>query len=221
MMQPTFEAFRAHAHQEAPRECCGLIVANEYRPCRNIATSDHFEIHPEDVIAAEQAGEVQAVCHSHPDSSPEPSGWDMEACAQDDVPWFILGANDSMQRIDPQPIPLLGRRFQYGWTDCYSLVRDRFALDGIVLPDFPRRVRFWEQNESPYLDHFAECGFEEVQALEPGDLILMRIQSKVPNHAAYALGKGRILHHLLGTLSSEEDIHRYLPSVTHILRYAR
>jgi proteasome lid subunit RPN8/RPN11 len=221
MLQDAFRTFCAHAHQEAPAECCGLIVGNEYRICRNIGEADHFEIHPEDLIAAEQAGEIQAVCHSHPQASPRPSGWDLAACSLDDVPWFILGANDELCRIDPKPIPILGRPFVYGWSDCYSLVRDQLALDWVDVPDFPREVKFWDHLRSPYLDHFAECGFVEVLDVEPGDLILMAIDAKVPNHAAYALGKGRIVHHLVGTLSREDDLGRFLPFVTHILRYAR
>ena len=61
-------ALRAHAAREAPRECCGLVIAraggHEYRPCRNIAADgnqfaiDATELRAHDVILMRIRAEV-------------------------------------------------------------------------------------------------------------------------------------------------------------------
>ena len=227
MIMRTFEAFRGHAHSEAPLECCGLIVRalgeERYLPGRNVSETpeEAFRIHEDDWIEAEKAGEVVAICHSHPGENADPSGGDMEGVIASGVPWFILGEGDELQRVDASIPDLLGRVFDYGWSDCYTLVRDWFAVTRDVrLPDFPREDDFWEAGRSPYIDHFREFGFEEVEDLMPGDALLMRIgQSKVPNHAAIYTGGGRILHHMQDRLSSS-DIYdgRFQRATTHRLR---
>ncbi len=219
MMLPAYEAFCRHAAQVAPVECCGLIVADEYRPCRNIADLDHFEVHPEDWDAAEDAGTIQAVCHSHPGASACPSASDVASCKQTKLPWFILG-QDGMERLDPEPIPLLERPFVYGWSDCYSLVRDYYGN----LPDFPREEDFEDKGHSPYTDLFPKHGFRVVPPGEAqvGDLLLMRVASQtISNHAAIYLGAGEIMHHLWGRFSCTELWGPFMNRTTHILRRVR
>ena len=64
----------AHADQCKPQESCGFVVfdgkKNRYIPCENLAADPirYFEIAPEDFIAAEEAGKIVALVHSHPDS---------------------------------------------------------------------------------------------------------------------------------------------------------
>ena len=228
MMLPTFEAFRAHAEAEAGRECCGLILrlpcgSEAYRRCGNASEEpeEHFQLREEDWIEAERTGEVLAVCHSHQGAA-MPGPADLEACAEHGLPWHILGS-DALQRIDPEPVPLLERPFVYGWSDCYSLVRDWFwATRAVRLPDFPREEKFWETGHSPYVEQFAACGFREVSDLMPGDALLMAIgESPIPNHAAVYLGEGRILHHLFDQLSRQETYSgRWQSRTTHRLRLA-
>ena len=219
MLLPAYDVFRAHAAL-SNRECCGMIVDERYVPCRNIAQDDdHFAIDPKDWDRCEDAGKIRAVCHSHPDASAKPSPADVTGCRESGVPWFILG-NDGLQRLDPAPIPMVGRIFDYGWTDCYSLVRDYFG----DLPDFPREPEFWKAGHSPYLENFSDCGFAPVptnQAQE-GDVFLMRIKSWiVPNHAAVYLGSGMILHHLWGRMSCKEQWGPFMNNTAHTLRRVR
>src|SRR3546814_4028951 len=85
MRKSTVAAMRAHAVQEYPRECCGLVVLvaghEQYVPCANVALGGrHFVMAPEDYARAEDAGEVVALVHSHPDAPAQPSAADRVAC---------------------------------------------------------------------------------------------------------------------------------------------
>jgi proteasome lid subunit RPN8/RPN11 len=76
---------RAHAAEEAPNECCGVIVlaegvAEKYVRGRNALASPYryeLEIDPE-VWFLEDEGYELAVFHSHPETKPEPSRTDRE-----------------------------------------------------------------------------------------------------------------------------------------------
>lgn len=76
---------RAHAAEEAPNECCGVIVlrdgvAERYVRGRNALASPYryeLEIDPE-VWFLEDEGWELAVFHSHPETEPRPSRTDRE-----------------------------------------------------------------------------------------------------------------------------------------------
>jgi proteasome lid subunit RPN8/RPN11 len=76
---------RAHAQDEAPNECCGVIVlrdgvAERYVRGRNALASPYryeLEIDP-DVWFLEDEGYELAVFHSHPETEPRPSRTDRE-----------------------------------------------------------------------------------------------------------------------------------------------
>ena len=76
---------RAHAADEAPKECCGVIVlrdgvAERYVRGRNALDSPYryeLEIDP-DVWFLEDDGYDLAVFHSHPETEPRPSRTDRE-----------------------------------------------------------------------------------------------------------------------------------------------
>jgi proteasome lid subunit RPN8/RPN11 len=76
---------RAHAQDEAPNECCGVIVMREgialrYERGRNALASPYryeLEIDP-DVWFLEDEGYELAVFHSHPETEPKPSRTDRE-----------------------------------------------------------------------------------------------------------------------------------------------
>jgi len=226
MNSETQAAAVAHAIAEYPREGCGLVVVvkgrERYWPCRNTAAtpSEHFVLAPEDYAAADDAGEIVMVVHSHPDAPARPSEADRVSCEASELPWAIISVENAdgapraveVQTLEPcgHQAPLVGRAFAHGVLDCYALVRDWYRQEwGLALPDFARRDGWWDDGRSNlYMDHLVECGFREVRLadIQRGDLLLMQVRSKnlVPNHAGIWLGDGNMLHHMHGRLSSRD-----------------
>lgn len=219
------EAAAEHARAEHPREACGLLVLLDgaeqaYWPCRNVADDPlaSFAAHPEDTSAAEDCGaEVMAVVHSHPDEDwPRPTAEDLDACDRMGQPWHVLGwPSGRWVTITPRAqVPdLLGRVFEHGVTDCYSIIRDWYRLQwSTVLPDFPRADGWWKSGGDLYRENFAAAGFREVPLADwfgsplPGDVLLFRAGARVANHAGVYLGGDMMLHHMAGRLSAREAL---------------
>lgn len=222
----------AHAKAESPRECCGVIVSinggREYIACRNLAVDahQHFVIHHEDFARAEDLGEIIAIVHSHPFAAVQPSEADRVACEETGLPWVIVNPQcESFNVIAPTgyEAPLIGRPFVYGALDCYTLIYDYYRRElGITLPYYVRDdvYGWWEHGQNLYAERFTEAGFVSVKSLQPGDVILMQVQSNVANHAAVYLGDNIILHHLIKQLSRRDVYGGYWQKHTaHILRH--
>jgi len=222
------QRFRDHAVAEYPRECCGVLVIARgrelYLRCRNIAETpqEHFIMSPEDYASACDLGELVGICHSHPDIPSRPSQGDLVSCENEGVTFHIVSVNrDGAQDIHSfnptgYEAPLVGRKFEHGLLDCYSLIRDWYAREQMIeLPDFVRRDDWWLKGENLYLENFENAGFEIVTGkLQVGDIPLMQIRSKVPNHAGVYIGDGMILHHLSRRLSSKDIYDGYYQEIT-------
>lgn len=210
-----------HAAEEAPRECCGLLVHSAeldklyYLRSRNLHTGpeghDTFILDPDSWTAADHIGEVIAVVHSHPNASANPSMADRVQCERSGLPWLIVGTPSGVVvELGPSgwQAPLEGREFAFGVLDCYTLVQDWYLRTwGLELPDFEREDGFWERGQHLYRDGLAQAGFMVVDTTEPqpGDGLLMRVMSPdIDNHAAVYLGEGFMLHHLYGQPSRRE-----------------
>jgi proteasome lid subunit RPN8/RPN11 len=221
---------RAHAARDYPRESCGLVIVRKgrrrYAPVRNIAEkNEHFVMHPEDQAAAEDAGEVVLVVHSHPNVAARPSQADLVGCERSGVPWLIVnwptGAVHTFAPTGYQA-PLYGREFSHGVLDCYTFVKDYFAQTlSIELPDFNRPDEWWLKGQDLYLQGFEAAGFVRVDGRpEKHDGLLMRVGSPVPNHGAIFLGDGCIGHHQSNRLSSRDVYGGWFQKVTtHVLRH--
>ncbi len=147
--------------------------------------------------------EAAAVVHSHPDGNAYPSHADMAGQIASGLPWVITHETGAFGWGGQGRPLLLGRPFRFGVTDCYSLIRDHFALRGIDLPDFPRQWEFWSDGDDIYTEGFPQAGFrvigegpEAAWDAKPGDVLLYRLRAKIPNHGAVYLGSNTILHHL-------------------------
>ena len=214
-----------HAAEEAPRECCGLVVnigkRTVYQLCRNISeTGDQFIISPDDYAECEEKGEVIGVVHSHYGMPPDPSPADLVGCERSGLPWLIVNQPAGTYRVvEPTGYvaPLEGRPFVHGVFDCYSIIRDYYAQElGIDIPDFDRAEEWWLKGYNLYMDNFEKAGFAKVEpdSLQEHDVIIMQCRSEVPNHAAIYLGDSRILQHLTGRLSGKDIYGGYWQRMT-------
>lgn len=106
--------------------------------------------------------------------------------------------------------PLMGRQWEYGKQDCFSLLRDYYHLLGIEIPDFPRPESL-ERTESIFLKHAKAVGFERVpfEDRKPHDVLIMKLGTKTPMHAAIYVGRDRILHQRMNGISAVEPLRRY------------
>lgn len=221
-----------HATTCYPKECCGVITNGVYHPCDNIAFDpyNHFEIDP---VAYLDFGEIEAIVHSHPNGTGEPSEMDKIQMGLHGVDWLICGVGKDLLTDDfyfdvkihqakAHHAPLLGREYVHGVQDCYTLVQDYFKRElKIDLPNFKRIDDWWEdENHEPlYENNFAKAGFEVVDDLQPHDVILCRVgRTFHVNHALIFIGNGKltsentpdcvgdslVLHHPHGALSRRE-----------------
>jgi proteasome lid subunit RPN8/RPN11 len=207
----------AHALAEMPKEACGLVVIvkgrERYIPCKNLApnATDMFILDPEDYAKAEDLGEITAVFHSHPVTAAAPSEADRIACESSGLPWVICNpVVDTWAELAPCGFkaPLIGREYTWAVADCWTLIRDWYIENNILLPDWPRPADPKEFENNPIFDEcWATAGFsliDEEEELKRGDALLMRINSKGLDHCAVYIGDSMILHHLAGRLSSRD-----------------
>ncbi|MBS0967677.1 C40 family peptidase [Nissabacter archeti] len=209
----------AYAAQSC-NEVCGLIIdGSRLMRCENTHPEPerHFRISDTEWLKAEAAGEITAVFHSHPEPKLVLSGADRQAQISSGLDWWL--ASDNRLRKFRPVSHLLGRTFEHGVMDCYTLFRDAYHLCGIDLPDFERTSGWWVRGENLYVKNMALNGFYEVSPadIQPGDVIIRRAFPEAdPCHAMLWLGDNTILHHeLAGRLSRREPYRQAYIKLTH------
>lgn len=142
------------------------------------------------------------------------------------MPWHIVTwPNGEWVYLEPTgyEAPLIGRHWSHGVLDCYSIIRDWYRLErGITLPDFERADEWWHKGQNLYVENFKAAGFTSVpmEELQPGDVLLMQVASRVSNHGAVYLGNNIMLHHLHRRLSCRAVFDGYYRKhCTMVLRY--
>jgi cell wall-associated NlpC family hydrolase len=105
---------------------------------------------------------------------------------------------------------LIGKQWEYGHQDCYTLVRQYFELQGVELPDFDRPSDL-EKTDSIFLRYAKSLDFAEIDFNErrKGDVLLLRLGTRTPMHAAIYVGGDRILHQRMNSISAVEPLRRY------------
>lgn len=211
-----------HAREEAPREACGLVVDGpegvRLVRAKNLARDPFrdFDLDPDAWLELTDDESVIAFYHSHPVGPSEHSDGDIAASENSGLPCYLVNLPTAEVKVyEPcgYEAPYTGRVYVHGSRDCFSLVRDWFRLEmGIHIDDFDRRDGWWSTGQNLYLDNFASQGFVEVSPESPvlrGDVFLIQVGARVPNHAAIALGDGTILHHVYGRLSTRDPFGGY------------
>jgi [CysO sulfur-carrier protein]-S-L-cysteine hydrolase len=103
--RPLLDELISHAREEAPNECCGMVIADPGPPARarrlhravNVAASPlRFEVDPGELLRVndeiERTGSCLAIYHSHTRTAPYPSQTDINFAANwPGVEWIIVG----------------------------------------------------------------------------------------------------------------------------------
>ena len=100
MMQDIFN----HAEQEAPRECCGLVIEEndneKYIPLENISTNENeFMIDPKTFVKYQLISKIKYVVHSHYGQDCQPSEADIIQCREVGIPYLIVSYPDKEYTI--------------------------------------------------------------------------------------------------------------------------
>lgn len=222
MREKLMDAIRQHVAAEYPKEACGVIIQSgrtqTFIPCRNIADNpeEMFTLSPEDRMAARELGDIIMIVHSHPDVVQlVPSEMDRIQCDWSGIEWGIMSWPDGdFCTISPrEERDYVGRQWVLGYADCWSLIREYYQREfTLSLGDYSVPYAWWEGGkEHLYDDNWQQEGFVEVEPrdMRPGDIIMMRVQAPVTNHAAVYLGDNIILHHMFGHLSSRTPYGKY------------
>jgi proteasome lid subunit RPN8/RPN11 len=212
-LSPLLPEMQAYAREVLPSEACGIVVNNKFVPCANVHSSPltNFAIDAKDYAKAEKTGSIQAIFHSHTDFLSDFTRHDVRGCKQSNLPWLLYAAGANLWAyIDPTGnAPYIGRPWQYGIYDCYSLVRDFYKKEfAIELDDYERGEEFeWTSPEWRMFEkNFTAQGFVDAELpYRRGDVLLMQLQASFPNHVGViADAKRNIFYqHLLGRLSEE------------------
>jgi proteasome lid subunit RPN8/RPN11 len=97
-----YEEILAHAREEAPNECCGMIASRDgravevHRATNAAASPLRYEVEPHDQyrieMAIDDAGlDLGAIYHSHTRSAPYPSQTDINLAFHPDALYVIVG----------------------------------------------------------------------------------------------------------------------------------
>ncbi len=89
------EEIYKHAGEEAPRECCGLVIQDGYNekyiPLENISREkDEFEMDSKTFVQYQLNSKIKYVVHSHYDSKSTPSEDDKIQCREVGIPYLIV-----------------------------------------------------------------------------------------------------------------------------------
>lgn len=212
-----------YAIEHEPQEICGFVVfngkENQFLPCENQAVepTDYFEISDADYLRAEKCGQIVAIVHSHPEPNGAPvlSTQDRQMQVQTGLEWWLVHNKTQCLKKFRNAPHLLGREFDHGVMDCYTLYRDAYMLAGYEMDQFERADDWWDNGENLYLDNIQGQGFERVEEPQLGDVILIQMMADVPNHAAIYLGDQMVLHHSPNRLSKRDLYNGYWLKHTH------
>jgi proteasome lid subunit RPN8/RPN11 len=218
---------KAHSLEAYPNECCGLVVVNhssktlEAFQCKNISENPehHFTISPPDYLFASRTGTIIACYHSHPKSENGFSELDKqssEGLELKSILYSVKGDCFSEYPLPAQPSQCpsyIGREFEMGKVDCFSVFRDFFRTElNININDYYRDEKWQDETPLLYDLNYEKEGFIRVHEGPPTpeiklnkyDCILFKFL-KHTEHISIYLDNGLMLHQPRGKYSLVEE----------------
>jgi len=210
--------FIEHSISSPNKEVCGLVINDKYYRCNNISEDPYnFILDPSDYIKYSSIGKVALVCHSHLGISCEPTQADIYSCNSGTTSWAICSAvSKEVRYLEPNSmiVPLLGRRYSFGTTDCWGLISDvlkyemNIKVDRLLITTkewYKMGLNILEENSEEY--GFKKIKFSEAKKY---DIILFKSgKSNVPNHVGILHDNGTFLHHCENRLSTRDAFGGY------------
>jgi proteasome lid subunit RPN8/RPN11 len=211
--QKILDEIKDYAESSLDREICGFVVFSEgeveFRKCKNVSPDDfQFKIRNRDFLKAKVESKILYVVHSHITSDSQPSELDKQKSDASGYKFLIYSTvSKDFSYYDPKNIisNYIGKIFNIGYNDCFSLVREYFFNEfGINIKDYSRN-KFWKSN-SPNLivENYQKEGFVRIdlKELRKHDIIVIKDpKTDVSCHLMIYLGNNEILHHPNNTRS--------------------
>ena len=237
MREKIKQDIKKHALDEAPDECCGVLLQNkntkdlEIFKCKNSSTNkaNHFLISPSDYLKASKGGEILAFYHSHFSEEDSFSEYDKLQSEQHNVKFILYCVKkNSFHEHKPEKCksPYVGRDFELGVNDCLTLGIDYYENEcNIKIKNHYRDRNWFIENPNSYQEHYKEEGFikmldgpltkKDLPKIKKHDALLMKYLGKnFPTHGAIYVGNGLILHHQINCYSRIEPYDGIFPERT-------
>lgn len=203
-------------------ESCGLLINKENRlnfiPAPNIAINrvKDFKISCFDYMKAENQGKIAAIFHSHPNGKSFSELDRAISVSQNLINILYDIKQDLFDIFQPKDYnnQYIGRIFNIGKADCYTLVRDYYKNElEIEILDFRRDENWQEDNINIFNDIFAKEKFikalqypiEDISKIDVNDILCLAPNKKDITHFAIYQGCNKILHHPRNQLSLIEE----------------
>ena len=225
-----FEIYE-HFKAEYPREGCGVIGVVKGRkkwfPCKNLAENNQsFIMDSKDYFEAKKRSDIIAIVHNHLQGSNEPSQIDINNCNAMQIPYHIYSYPEmELNILEPtkNKSKLIGRKYEFGVSDCFEAMRDYLAEQQIYLPP---RILFEENWYNKGLNYFEDevisqwGGVKMNTPPQKNDVLIFTVQESVPNHCGVYLGKDLFYHHAINRLSCREHLYPFwIKYLTGVYRY--
>lgn len=144
-----------------------------------------------------------------------------------EIPWGILAVGEDallpIVWLFDYDDDILGKEYISGINDCHSVIL-RYYWQNFKhrIPMHVHDATWFETDPTMYENNFSRYGFKEVEnnlnALQKGDVLLIRLFHESPTHAAVYTGDGMMVHHMANRLSCEERVERWAKRITKVLR---
>ena len=189
---------KKHANSDPENECCGFVVfssrdkVNVVFPCENRSghKDRHFSISPRDYLKASNLGSIIAVYHSHTSKNIDGfSEFDKIQSEAHELPCILYNtAGDKFLTYEPNDykFPYIGRAFQIGNQDCFTLLTDYYNNELSINFDSFKRGELWSND----LTNFSKQKMKEV-GLSPRSTFLENLNVLVEKESLIEIKRGR------------------------------